>query len=281
MKIFIRVKWALLLTVGITLAVVGVAFATTIDVDGDPSDWPGNPSCTPGVAGCALVLTDPQDLTPPNDPYDIEQVWVTNSASRLYLRLDTYAYPGTWTASASWPLLYICIDSDNNDATGSTAPVGFCNFNNTMLGVDHVITVIGDVYVEQEPAISYFRDCSGSWPCTPNTAKRARTSVGYANDHITEFGIDLADIGISVANCDPGCDVEMGLYFDNGASSNEDSIPDTPPYMLPRIGGDSPTAITLSNIEARNHTVWVFAAPIALIGLVAGAAAFTYKHRQV
>jgi hypothetical protein len=72
----------------------------------------------------------------------------------------------------------------------------------------------------------------------------------------------------------------LAVYFDNGASPTEDSIPDNPPYPIVLVGCDttngpcSPTAITLESLQAQPTTspvvpvVMIAVSAVALIGVM-------------
>lgn len=127
-----------------------------------------------------------------------------------------------------------------------------------MPGVDRVVTFQDDG--SGLPAPLRVRVCTGTWPCTINATYLSHVAVAYQNqgagsESATEWSIPLADMGFNT-----GAHVyttTVAVYYDNGASPTEDSVPDAPPYPTVLIGCDetsgpcSPTAVTLNNLEAR------------------------------
>jgi len=99
-KSYLSIPTALLLA----LLIFGVAYATTITVDGNPADWPGG----------AFLTTDPNDAMEPGG--DLSDIYFTNDTTYLYWRFDTYA-------ETNWMELntvFICMDTDNNQSNGTS-----------------------------------------------------------------------------------------------------------------------------------------------------------------
>jgi len=289
-----RLSLVAALSVAALLLVTGVVMATLITVDGNPTDWPGNPDCTIGAVGCSAVITDALDVTYAGDPvepeYDLNHLWITNDPTYLYLRIDTYpAITSTWLQQGvSVPTMNFCFDTDSNPATGSVAPISNCNLGSTMPGVDRVITFVDDG--SGNPSAFRFRDCTGAWPCTVNGTKLSHVTVAYQNqgastESATEFRVPLADMGFTGAHV---YTTTVAVYYDNGASPTEDSVPDAPPYPTVLISCDqtvgpcSPTAITLNSLEAKTDTQNNTTAVLILAGavLTLGVAVVAIRRRR-
>ncbi len=103
---------------------------------------------------------------------------------------------------------------------------------------------------------------------------------GTDSDTITEIRILLSDLGIT-DTCPSGtpqpCIYRIGLYYDNGVSSSDDSVPDNGTRAA-QFGNNSPTAITLSSLTARSGNV--YAVPL-LVGSLLLLAALLLMVRRV
>ena len=76
-----RNRWTLAAGVALVLCLLLVPVvwaAITVDGDCSDSDWSGN-----------LDLTDPQDVSPPADEYDIGDVYALQQSGDLFIRFDT------------------------------------------------------------------------------------------------------------------------------------------------------------------------------------------------
>lgn len=288
-----RVSLVIVLSVAALLAVTGVVLATVISVDGNPTDWPGHPDCTVGNPGCSAVITDALDVTYAGNPvepeYDLNHLWLTNDGTNLYVRIDTYpAITSTWLQQGvSIPTMNFCFDTDSNVATGSVAPISNCNLGSTMSGVDRVITFQDDG--SGLPTAVRVRACSGAWPCPANAVYLSHVAVAYVNqgsgsESATEWSIPLADMGYTGSSV---YTTTVAVYYDNGASPTEDSVPDAPPYPTVLVGCDtingpcSPTAVTLNNLEAtadaQNNTAALVLAATVVVAL--GLAGMALRRR--
>ena len=272
-----------------TLLVAGVALATTITVNGIGTDWPGNKSprtpgiqpCVPGP-GCSWVTSDTQgDVnSPPGTQYDFSDLWVTNDPTRLFFRTDTYSDVGTWTGTVlNSGNLNICLDSDNNPATGATQDPGVCNKDNPMPGVDHVLSFRGTTTLGNgRPSAFAFLDCNQGPTCVLSNTATANLQVAYNDLGVTEYSVLAADLNIPAGVANQPITMTVGIYFDNGAAPSEDSIPGGLPYIpvlfgCTASGPCSPTAITLTsmsaNAEAKNTTPLILAGASVVCATIA------------
>ena len=218
-----KLKIAAFVSLVLAVMVVGVVFAITITVDGDKeSAWSGSGGQTPGNT------TDPNE-TEITDNRDIASVSWTNDESNFYLMLETYGTPSL----ASFPNqtdIYFCINTDNNTSTGST----YENCNN-QTGIDRYIHVLAASGVAVYDSDFLF---VGNGTLGYNT--------GVTNP-VIEVSVLNSDLGLSSSNCTQS--MPMTIFFDNGTTDPDDNTPNTGQVD---IGCGSPTAITLSSLEARS-----------------------------
>ena len=106
--------------------------------------------------------------------------------------------------------------------------------------------------------------------------------MGIDSDTITEIRVLLSDLGIGTT-CPGGpptpsqpCIYRIGLYYDNGVSSSDDSVPDNGTRAA-QFGEDSPTAITLASLTARSGNV--YAVPLLVGSLLLLAALLLVVRR--
>ena len=209
----------------LTLLVISLitrnALAVTITVDGvkeavwDAGDGGGD---VPGSQ------TDPDEGLITNG-YDIQEFKWTNNASNMFFLMDTYATT-IWTGTP-FPTLIICLDMDNNTATGGT----YTNCAG-MSGIDRSIS-----------ATRFGAEIYDSDPNTGNFINVA--SLGRAGE-ITEIGAAFADLGLGTTfTC--GGTIVAAVYFDNGIVDPDDNTPDTGTF---NIGCGGPTAVGLANQSA-------------------------------
>jgi hypothetical protein len=242
------------LSIGLVILLLGVftsvVYAATITIDGDPSDWPGTSTCTIGTSGCPRVANDLDEASIPNQS-DIENVYLTNNSTTLFIRFDTYSNTSYATGVSGTPLALVCLDTDNSTATGAT--LSQCA---NMSGVDYAIRINGN---NNDPTITFFDCTSGS--CGTGSAT---TLVEFQNT-VTELSILLSDIGINSTTCNPQpCTMRMNVFFDNQDTPPDDNVPDSGTVNV-QVGGGSPTAITLNNL---NSTSPQGALPVVLVLIV-------------
>ncbi|MBK6711444.1 MAG: hypothetical protein IPG51_14080 [Chloroflexi bacterium] len=247
------------------LAMVGtvVAGATTIAVDGTPTDWPGDdsathithplppgtpstPSCTAFNAGCALIAWDPDeqpdDTSGIRDEFDIEQVWFTNDATTGYFRTDTYDntfYIGRFTNPSGTSNVDFCIDEDNNPLTG--------------------VNVSGCEDVGAECLVELFKNNTADVTVYDLEGSAFAPGTVSVNSRFTEISFPLSTCGLTNAT------YSVEVFFNNGALDNDDNVPDTGTVDLP-VGSGSPTAVSLESFTpAANSTLPV----IGFVGFLA------------
>lgn len=271
--------FAVVLSVVLMLVLAGVAYAITIVIDGQKdADWSGIPGQTPGVAN------DPQEPTI-DARYNIKQVLWTNDAlgvapwGHMYWLVETFAnYDNIYPPLA--PQIIICLDVDNNTGTG-TAAVGYCN---NMVGVDRRITAnvrLGTVSVERwNSATSAFVVVGKPAGGMRDDAYYDPSSTGIAQTPYIEIGVDLLSLGIiNSATC--LSTMPAAIYYDNGILDPEDTVPDTGTVNM---GCGSPTAITLSNLEAHaadnNGTAVLILIGTATLALGVGGTAALRRRKQ-
>ena len=253
MKFFRKNKWALPLALVMAMLVVSVAMAITIVVDGDEEAvW------TSGSGG-----QKPGSTTDPNesgitDNRDISHVYWTNDTTNFYFMIRTYATPSLGGFPAETDV-YFCIDTDNDTSTGSS----YANCNN-MPGIDRYI----HVEATDDPIVY------GESFNVLGTGALGYNPTGATNP-VIEVSVTNALLGLDSENC-PQI-MPMVVYFDNGTTDPDDNTPDSGSID---IGCGSPTAITLSNFEAKNNTPVIIASAGALLLLIGGGAVLAYKRRQ-
>jgi hypothetical protein len=263
-----KMKWSgvVAILVAALFFVVGMVWAATITIDGDPTDWPGHSTCTIGDDGCALLANDPAESgsTAMSPGIDVRQVWGTNDAQNLYIRIDT---EGDTTDFAAGEFVRICLQIPELGA-GRTSPIGGCSgLTGTTNGVTNLIFFDGlDVYTMR-------CDNSGGnnlGNCNSNTAvynHGTLTGLSAVQNNIIEIGIsfnalDITELSNELEN-QPFLAV---VYFDDNDEPPDDSVPDSGSFEFP-TGPNSPTAITLQSLGASANSNGV------IVGLIAALAA--------
>ncbi len=202
------------------------AFAITIVIDGDQDAvWTtGSGGQTPGH----LTTVDPNE-SGITDSRDIMDVYWTNDTTNFYLMLQTYATPDL----AGFPTatdVYFCIDTDNNPATGAS----YANCNG-MTGIDRII----QVNATNNPTVY-----DGTFSVV------GTGTLGYnpsATTPVIEVSVPLSTMGFTTATCTQT--MPMAIFFDNGTTEPDDNTPDSGTV---NVGCGSPTAITLSSLDAQS-----------------------------
>lgn len=221
---------ALFALVLVSLGWTSRALAANITIDGNPADWPGNPTCTINAAGCSLIANDVNEAGVP-DSLDIQTVWATNSATTAFFRFDTFAN----TSYAAGEFVRIClgIPGQSGDDT-----VGGC----AGLPTDRLV-VITDFGSGLEARIFNCNVVNCASPFATPVATGVFVNVGTVN----EISVPLTALGITGVN--DGDNISVITYADNNALPPDDNIPDSGIINWP-IGTSSPTAITLSSLNA-------------------------------
>ena len=258
---------SMFLALFLALAMVSVVFATVITVDGDPSDWPGANDCTIMADGCPRVANDPYDVEYQSTNYpewDVENVYVTNDTSNLYWRMDTYSD----TQLSGSAFVYICMDTDQDTSTGGE--VSQCDGTpaTNMLGVDYVL----ELRQSGPTHTAYLYQCSNG---DTSFADCSYSSAGAAAvmTNTVEASVSLSDIGVDTNRA-----ISIGTYFDNADNPTDDNIPDAGQIAV-LIGEGSPTAITLSAIDAGPALAGLPAFAMVIAAVVGGAGLFIWKRR--
>ena len=231
-------KTAIALIVALVAALIlsSVAYAITIVVDGvREAAWDGVGGQVPGS------ITDPNEplIT---DGYDIQRIQWTNDQTNMYFLVQTYA--NTITTGFPPPTIIICLDTDNNTATGGS----YANCNN-MVGIDRSISI--DLV---NHSVTVFNGAPGG-PVLGTGASATQTTF-------TEVSIPLSLLGFGPGACPAA--IPSAVYFDNGITDPDDRVPD---LGTTNIGCGTPTAVTLSSLQAQPTTSPVL--PVALVGVSA------------
>ena len=254
----------LILLVGLLALLLGSpqpSYATAITVDGNPSDWPAG----------AFLATDPADVIEPstsaNVPdVDISNFYFTNSTTTLYMRFDTYGTPTRWEdISGGDPQVRICLDTDDNIATGATISV--CQ---NQQGVNFQVLLTG---TGPSSLTATARACAAICNGAFVSGVMAATA-----GNVTEVSIPLSGLGINTNRI-----IRTAVYFDNRETPNDDNTPNSGTFGT-IVGCTnptpcSPTAITLSSFSTSSplSLPWL---PLGLVALpVAGGAAFFMRRR--
>ncbi len=229
---------ALIISLVATLMLTGIAYAITITVDGvRESAWDGVAGQTPGS------VSDPNESTI-TDGYDIARFQWTNDQTNMYFLIETYT--NTITAGDPLPAVYVCMDTDNNTATGDT----YANCNG-MTGIDRSLSIFSNEVSVRLGA-----------PLTTTILVGSGTRAVQTT--ISEISVTLSHLGFSAGTCPPV--IPTAIYFDNGIADPDDNVPDSGTFA---IGCGSPTAVTLDSLQAQPTTSPIL--PVALIGVSAAA----------
>lgn len=246
-KQFQLFKRATLLSLLLGVLVVGVAFAITITVDGTrESAWDGGGA-----------VSDPNEGTITNDGVDLETIEWTNDGTNFYFLFKTFGTTSWNPAGPNDPYIILCIDNDNNDATGTSIIPTNC----PGAGYDRYVQVYGGLSLSVEV---YDDDYS--------SLILATTNVAYGGTDTTELSIDNASLGLSNANCGT---MPTTVYMDGRTAAPDDNVSDSGDVAL---NCGSPTAITLESLSARNINNMV---AIGVAGvLVLGGAIIILRRRK-
>jgi hypothetical protein len=228
-----RKEFVILMVVMALVMVTAVAYALTITIDGDPTDWPGS-----------SLLTDDGLEADVEDRWDIRGVYATNdgpaASGNAFFMLQTEIA----MEFNGGDFLYICIDSDNDDTNGEqSGGAGFPSAcTGAINGIDRVIRVS-----ENDPFASRIYNCS-TGSCV-SAGMSPTFSFNSANRTI-EVSETLSNLGITAA-VDGEC-LPLMFYYDND-SVFDDIIPNGTSLCMP-VGTGSPTAVTLQDINASGQS---------------------------
>lgn len=228
-------------------------WATTITVDGDPSDWPSS----------AGTQTDGNEAQI-NDNVDIQTFRWTNDKTYMYFLIDTFntlsTNPNVWAL--------ICLDTDNSDSTGSDDTNPFYDNCNRQKGFERFvrwINFLGTWYV-------VILDSNGTTVISSST-----NGDGRGTD--LELRANLTDL-FGAGQC-PG-QIGTVVYFDGGDTNPDDNVPNTGTFEI-KCG--PPTAVTLETFTGTavgaggSGLLPVGLLAVAVLGLLtAGAAVWRRKQ---
>lgn len=250
MEVAVRLKGKIALLLGVLLAllIVGVALAAPVVVDGNPAEW----------SPASKVNTDSYTTGLVTSTTDIKDVYFTNSPTHFFWRFDTIL-DTQWT-----DVNYAAICMDSRPAA------------NVLHG-----PCLSDYTVIIDPL-------TGKGELWENSAHHVEsvTVLVTSTLNVTEVGVPLAAVGITPANCTPGCDITAQIVLNGdfytgtvftSSDYNFEVVGDSPALTV-RVGLDSPTALRLTNFTAGGaaSTTWV----LALAGLLALGAAVLYGRRR-
>ena len=238
---------------------LGIAYAWSITVDGNPADW-----------GSLAALTNDPNEGGISDNTDINPVYMVANTQYLYIRFDTFGNPTRWTPTSPGgtpPFVRICLDSDNNTGTGVNV-VGFCS---DQQGVDHILTITGSD--AGTVSITSFLHCAAG-SCSPQPSPDA---AAFTLNNVTELQVSLVNLDIPASSCSTNMTIVAALYFDNIIGEPDDSIPDLNQLTYTQV---CPTAVTLSNVSASAESNSLPVLPIAALGLVAVAGVVVVTMRR-
>lgn len=197
------------------------ALATTITVDGDPSDWPVN----------ATLIDDNVNEDAYVAGLDIDNVYFTNNPTRLFGRTDTLTPPAE-TAWDQFPTMQICFDTISGGAPSNGA--ARCRF----AGMDFRLELQG---------LGSGTVTAALYSCPNVFCSNFITSSGLnvaTTSNVTEFAIDLSLLGI----VSPGGTYQAFIVFDNNGSPPDDFVLDGPARFPLVVPGPSP--VTLTSLSA-------------------------------
>lgn len=245
-KMMVFVMLVLALVLG-----TAVVHAITIVVDGiEEAVWTsGSGSQLPGVAN------DPNESGIANEA-DIELMRYTNDQEYFYLLLKTYGSPTRWS-TVVLTRLDICMDTDNDPATGGT----YANCPG-MTGIDRTIRVQPYFSLNTFQTELQFVVYNGIFvnPIAGGNSEGPSVDVATQGD-ITEIRLALASLGL---NSSAACDgtVNMNIYFDGGDTDPDDNLPDSGSFQA---NCGSPTAVSLQSFTSASNNL----PTVGLVGMLA------------
>jgi hypothetical protein len=260
MKLAIALGVAMLLLV----ATIGIVYAWSFTIDGNPADWgglPSNPnysSCDGGVSstcGTGGFPAQPAEPTIPGDNNIVTATMVMNSTTWYGLiqtdpvsptvRFDRYT--GGYD-----PYIQVCLDTDNNTTTGAT--IVNCM---GMAGVDRILWLhknLGTLIVGYSTCAS--GSCGGE-------SLAAGSAIATANN-VVEFSVPLSVLNVN-GSCTGSLTVPWAVYFDNQSTPDDDNSPNAGFITFTQ---PCPTAVNLSNVSATAEPGNSLFAPLTALGLL-------------
>lgn len=235
---------------------LGIAYAFAITVDGSTADW----------GAVAATATDPSEAGILQDGRDVLGVWVTTDATKMYFRVDTHTTTLWRSVPSDWA--WICLNTDNNTATGTSYPT-ICS---GMTGIDYVLELRG-AGVGTRTLYSCTTDPGGN--C--NTPVGGAVTEGAAAGLTTEASVLLSNLGNLGSGCSTALTVPLAIYWDGANEDIDDHVNDSTPF---NVTIPCPTAVTLSNVSASAESNGLPVLPIAAMGLVAVAGIVVVTRRR-
>lgn len=235
-----RIIMALAAAMVLLVLSLGIVYAFAIIVDGNPADW----------GATAAVAIDPDEPLVIQQGADVQNVYATTDATRIFWRFDTFGNT-TWTTGLANHWAFICMDTDNNVATGVSGGSNCLG----MTGIDYIIRLDGTT-----PTPSLLQ-CVASCSVVGGATLQAATQ-----NNVTEVSALLSQIGNPGGGCSVPVTIHASVYFDGTDDDPDDHVLDDTDFA---VTIPCPTAVTLSDIAARAETNNLPVLPIAALGLVA------------
>lgn len=242
--------------------------AVTIAVDGDPSDWSG-------------ISAEATDLNEPGVPdgNDLSGFYITHDAINLFFRLETQTavdYSGSQS-------VYICMDTDNNSATGGAFSQCDGNESTSMSGVDYLI--FGSPFFG--PFSYQLRQCgAGATQWFQCTQVSGAVVENAWSSQTTEISLRFADLSFDPSTCTTSspCPIPLASYFDNGDTAPDDNVPDSG-QVVSEVNCDgicAPSAISLGAFATdRSDPVVPFSVVTALLFTIVGTGIAVYRRLRI
>lgn len=238
------------------MMVTSAVYALTITVDGNEADWVA-------PAGQIADIGGNEGSIP--DAADIEYVRWTNNQTDMFFLVNTYGTPAR-VNGASWVL--ICLDTDNNTSTGSTAGFLYYTNCNSLIGFDRIVLL--------QSNFGTYSVGIGSVSNTDVITYPGVGAYGYTTNDVVELSAPLSLLGFGPGTC-PGT-IPSVVYFDGGDGSDDDNTPDG---GSTNIGCGLPTAVSLQNVSANSTSTLPVVGFIAfaLMAIVGTGVALTRRQR--
>jgi hypothetical protein len=164
---------------------------------------------------------------------DIDKVFITNTSTDLFVRIDTATPPiATAWAPPDFPTMSICLDTVSGGASADGS--ARCRF----AGMDYRVQLDAD---GAGGIVASLHSCP-TITCNPLVSGVTVTAATAGN--VTEFSVPLSGIGITA----PGGTYQAFIVFDNNGSPPDDFVLDGPARFALQVPG--PTPVTLASFTA-------------------------------
>ena len=214
------------IVMALLVLIFSVAYAKSIVVDGVPNEW----------VAAEEVYT--KTLPSAYGEVGITSIYVTNDATYVYWRFDTISETD-WSEVGYFAL---CLNSDNNPATG-------LGWGPCLAGTDY--------FVALDPMFG----TAEIWNTLLTTTVPYTVAVATAG-HTTELAFEIAALGFTGSTCDLGCVIptafrmdatQVFVYSDGslGAPDDFEAVAPADFAVTPRLGFGSPSAVSLTEFNAR------------------------------